>query len=192
MRLFLAIELDDVARRAAARVAATLERRLGREAGVRWVDPAGFHATLHFFGEVADDRFPALDAALDPPLQAAPFEATLGRGGAFPSSGAPRVIWIGLASAGGELVQLHEEVEARVTAIGFEREARPLAAHVTLGRIHRIRPAQAAALRSALADVAAVLARVRVEHVTLFRSRLSPAGARYEPLRRIPLGGTRR
>jgi 2'-5' RNA ligase len=192
MRLFLAIELDDAARRAAARAAARLERALGRGPELRWVDTAGLHATLHFFGEVGDDRFRALETALAAPLATAPFEATLGRGGVFPPSGLPRVVWIGLASAGGELARLYEEVEGRLTAVGFEREARPFAAHVTLARIRRIRPTEAAALRAALGEVSASLARVRIDHVTLFRSRLSPAGARYEPLRRVPLGGARR
>src|SRR5687768_8134358 len=96
MRLFVAVEIDDEARRVAAATADALQTAIGPAFKARWVPPENMHLTVRFVGHVDDDRAPALIDALRRPLDIAPFDLELGACGAFPPSGPLRVLWMGL------------------------------------------------------------------------------------------------
>jgi 2'-5' RNA ligase len=146
------------------------------------------HVTLKFLGSVEAARLERVaDVLSGLAAEAAPFELALRGLGAFPSPARPRVIWAGVASGGAALAGLAARVEEALAALDFTREARPFAAHVTLGRVREPRrdPAFAAALAvGAGRDFGAF----SVERLTLMRSDLSPRGARYTPLGAWPLG----
>ena len=63
MRAFFAVELDAAAREAAADVQQQLRRAHDARA-VRWVDPANFHVTLRFLGNVEADGIGPLAATV--------------------------------------------------------------------------------------------------------------------------------
>jgi RNA 2',3'-cyclic 3'-phosphodiesterase len=72
--------------------------------------------------------------------------------------------------------------------MGFAPEARGFTAHVTLGRVRE--PRRNPALATALERAGAItLGDLRVDRLSLMRSDLSPAGARYTELSAHPLGG---
>lgn len=188
MRLFVAVDLAEPLRRAVARTADRL-----RDCGVddpprtiKWVDPANLHVTLHFLGEVARSRVPALLQALSPPLAAPSFDMGVGRAGVFPLRGGPRVIWIGITPGAVALEAVHRELAARLAVGAFAIDDRPLQAHVTIARV---RQPPRADLRVLVAG--AVIDDVglcRVTAATLYRSHLGPGGPAYEPQLRIPFG----
>ncbi len=100
--------------------------------------------------------------------------------GAFPPSGPPRVFWLGLGEGADRLARLHDEVEARLEGLGFEREDRPFRAHLTLGRVKgRLGPEARRLLASVPPEDVGTLS---VARVTLFESRLSPRGATHTAL----------
>ena len=102
MRLFIGIELPDVLKNTVAAVASRVREDIARaapEAQIRWVPPANLHITVWFLGEVREPRVEPLVASLTPPLDARSFTLRIGEGGAFPQSGAPRAIWLGLRVA---------------------------------------------------------------------------------------------
>jgi 2'-5' RNA ligase len=76
-------------------------------------------------------------------------------------------------------------VSAALAAAGlYEPERRPFRPHATVARLRAgARPPRAAAHLDGPEPVA-----FAGEAVTLYRSRLSRSGARYEPLERIPIG----
>jgi 2'-5' RNA ligase len=192
MRLFVAIDLSDAQRHEAERVAALLQRQLdavGAARAVRWSGAEQMHLTLRFVGEVADAVGERIAAVLAPPLAASSFAISLGRPGVFPGPGRPRVIWLGLAEGGEGATASHEAVEARLQTLGLPREERPFRGHVTLGRVREIRPTYASVLREAMDRLTIDPAPATVTEVTLYRSHLSPKGARYEPLVRARLAG---
>lgn len=192
MRLFVAIDLSDAQRQEAERAAAVLQRRLdaaGAARAVRWAGAEQMHLTLRFIGEVADALGERIAAVLAPPLSARSFTLSLGRPGVFPGPGRPRVIWLGLAEGGEGASASHEAVEARLETLGVPREERPFRGHVTLGRVREIRRAHASALCEALDRLTIDPAAATVTDVTLYRSHLSPNGARYEPIVRARLAG---
>lgn len=189
MRLFLAVELDERVRRAAAQAAADLSRALGADGGsgaIGWVRPEHMHLTVRFLGETAEERLPGLRQALAAPLATPAFELRFAGLGTFPPRGPARVIWLGIASGHDQLAAAHREVEERLARLGFEREDRPFRAHLTLGRVRDRLGGRAASIISGtqVGDLPPCAAR----EVTLFESRLSPRGPSYTALWRTSLG----
>jgi len=189
MRLFIAVELDENIRRRAARVAedlaVQLEPRGGRRS-VTWVAPQNLHLTLRFLGEVSAPAAQEVAHRLEAPFTTPAFDLSVSGVGAFPPSAPPRVIWLGVVEGAAALAGLHEEVEARLSGLGFERDDRPFRSHLTLGRVKaglgpRWRDALAAAKDTGVG-------RCRIDHLTLFESRLSSAGPTYTRMLTSPLG----
>jgi RNA 2',3'-cyclic 3'-phosphodiesterase len=189
VRLFLAVELDEAVRRAAADTARTLAAALDRQGirrGVSWVAPENLHFTLHFLGEVDEPTSRAVVDRVSPALSAAPFDLALAGLGTFPPSGPPRVIWLGVAEGARELAAVHAEIGRRLEGLGVPLERRPLSAHLTIGRV---KSPLGPRLHDVLAGASlAREARCRVDHVTLFESRLSPRGATYSVIAAARLG----
>ena len=94
MRLFVAVEIDDLARRAAEATAEALRVAIGPALKARWVPVENLHLTVRFIGHVDDDRAPAVIEALALPLDIPSFDIELGGCGMFPSKGPPRALWM--------------------------------------------------------------------------------------------------
>ena len=190
MRLFIGVDLEPPARAAAAAVSDQLRTELQRvdpDFTARWIPPANLHITLWFLGEVADDPAEAVMAALRRPLPDSSFPLVLRGCGAFPRSGPPRVLWVGVSRGADEMQGLYGGLADRLVPLGFSREQRPYAPHLTLARVKESGRGTARAIRQLLAGTPADCGTSAVTAVTLFRSRLSPRGAAYEPILRVPL-----
>lgn len=105
---------------------------------LRWTHPGNWHLTLRFLGNVPAPRIPELATALAQ-VAFAPFTLAVGRAGAFPARGAPRVVWLGLARGAKECASLAASVDAVLAPLGFAPESRPFAPHLTLARVHEAR-----------------------------------------------------
>ncbi|MBI4594160.1 MAG: RNA 2',3'-cyclic phosphodiesterase, partial [Candidatus Rokubacteria bacterium] len=150
--------------------------------GVAWVAAENLHVTLKFLGEVDPDRLDRVAAALATVASGrAPFDLVVEGLGAFPSATRPRVVWAGLARGAHALAALAVSVEDALAGLGFAREARPFASHVTLGRAREPRPDPSLARAIGVAASRAFGA-ARVDRVTLMGSELHPRGARYTAL----------
>lgn len=194
MRLFIAVDLDEARRLAASRVAKELGRRfdaagLGR--GVKWVAPRNLHLTIRFIGEIEGARAVAIQEALRRPLATPTFDLALGGAGVFPAAGAPRVLWIGVVQGASGLADLYDEVEGRLQQIGELPGARPFSAHLTLGRFRELDRRSSEAVRGAVRDVRLDAGPCRIEAITLYESRLAPAGPTYAPVVTSPLARPR-
>jgi RNA 2',3'-cyclic 3'-phosphodiesterase len=114
---------------------AGLRRELAGER-IRWTRLENLHLTVEFFGAVAEARIPELTRALAAAAgAAAPFTLELAGLGTFGRPRQPRVLWLGVESAG--LRELHGAVGAALRAAGWPPEARAFAPHLTLGRLER-------------------------------------------------------
>jgi 2'-5' RNA ligase len=191
MRLFVGVELDERVKTAAAHVAERLRsvsQRTAPTLDVRWVPAANLHITLWFIGEVGDARAGAIGGALEEaPMSTPSFDLALAGCGAFPPSGPPRIFWIGVRRGAAEMASLYREIGNRLAPLGFLPERRDYAAHLTIARVRDADRRVSKMLRETLAELPADCGSCPVDAVTLFRSRLSPRGATYEPLLRVPL-----
>jgi 2'-5' RNA ligase len=188
VRLFAGIEIDDTVRERAAAIAESARAALDRTLSIRWVPPQNLHLTLWFFGEVPEPGGADILKAIDAPFVESSFDLHVAGLGAFPQSGIPRVLWLGVRTGADSVTRLHAELAVRLLPLGLEPERRPLSPHMTLARVKGVlsgvRPRE---VRALWRDLPADAGSCRVGALTLFRSRLSPKGAAYEPLLRVPL-----
>jgi RNA 2',3'-cyclic 3'-phosphodiesterase len=181
VRAFLAVPLPESARACGCEAIETL--RAVVPADVRWTPPENQHLTLKFLGEIQEDRVEALVERASAKLAGvAPVELALGGFGAFPSAREARVLWLGVARGAGALAKLARRLDSAARVVGAERERRPFAAHLTLGRLRA--SARVEIERLPAPNAVAWTA----SEVVLYESRLAPDGARHVPLAHLALG----
>jgi len=186
MRLFVAIDLDDVAREAIASEQTRLKRRLGRtDRSLRWARPEQMHLTLVFIGSVDEARAAAIIELMSEDIAAKPFTMSFARLGVFPPHRAPSVLWLGVSDGARDAIELQRIVAERLDPAEVPRERRPFHPHLTLARWRASKPSDRRLVLDASRD--AEVARAEVASVTLYQSHLSPSGSTYTPLARAAL-----
>lgn len=179
MRCFVAIPLPADVREGVAAV-----QRQAREAcgsvDMRWIAPTSMHLTLKFLGNVPADRLDAIREVLTSCVAGSHLpRVSLSGVGAFPSPRRAQVVWLGVAEGAAAVGDLAAAIDGTLAPLGFEPEARPFAAHLTLGRVRA--PRRGADLRGALAALCRVHAGSWTPHsVVLYESHLRPSGAVHE------------
>jgi RNA 2',3'-cyclic 3'-phosphodiesterase len=186
IRCFIALELNEALQRFLGDIISQASKELPN---VRWVDPSGIHLTLAFLGYLTDEQLEtAIDAAQVAARQAVPFEYRLKGLGVFGPSNQPRVIWMGIEDMpsgrlqGSPLQQLHRVLTKELELRGFEIDKRPFSPHLTLARIkHPLSPFEQQSLQRLLHSKQAGASSpiYRVNHLSVMKSELSPAGATY-------------
>jgi 2'-5' RNA ligase len=179
-RLFIAAEPPPAVRDELARWTRGALR--GREQ-IRRVEPGQLHLTLCFLGHRPVDELDAI-AALTLDCVSGFDAAGAGAGAGELEVGAPvwlpqrrpRVLAVELRDVSGAVSALQEDVvRALASGVGYEPEKRRFRPHVTVARM------RAGAVGGRPRELPATPALVFVpEKVTLYRSRLQPAGAIYE------------
>ena len=180
MRLFLALDLPESARDA---IAGWRDRSLASRDELRLVPVAGLHVTLVFLGWTDPERLAAIWDAASRALAEGQAPPVLAPGGLVPvPRRRPRLVALDLSDEGGRAAALQRAVADSLAAAELhEPDRRPFWPHVTLARLRkgaRWRPLEGGPDLAPF-DAAAV---------TLYRSHLSPSGARYEALHRQPFG----
>jgi 2'-5' RNA ligase len=189
-RLFLAVNLSIASTR---RVAEALERmRRGTEGGrgpkVSWVPPANLHVTLKFLGWTRPEAVAGIRERLATGLTGRKsFEIEAVGTGAFPSTHAAKVLWVGLRDASGALAGLARDVEQWMAELGFEKENRPYHPHITLGRVRDSGGADCADLLGSAG--AQSFGGSSIREVVLYESVTKSSGSEYTALFRLPLEG---
>ena len=143
MRLFVGIELPDALKSSAAAAATSHSgrHRARRAGGADAMGPArqpSHHDLVPRRGARAASR--CAGRVAKEPLDARSFTLRIGGAGAFPQSGAPRAIWLGLVAGREGLVAVHDELRPRLLPLGFVPEKRPYSPHLTIARVKDVRP----------------------------------------------------
>ena len=149
---------------------------------IRPVAREALHVTLCFLGARPEEQIARIaELALSPAGEVNTLSLSLARAVWLPPR-RPRVLAVELDDPAGQLRQVQSEVSgALAEGVGYMPERRPFLPHVTVARVpapaQRRRPAPAPPPPLGFAG----------EAITLYRSRLSRAGARYEALASIEL-----
>lgn len=178
-RLFIAVSVPEGPLRTVEHAVEPLRRELP---DARWAAIASQHITLKFLGWTEESRVEEVRTAMaSVAAQHESADVSMRDVGAFPNQRRARVVWAGIEDASRLLSSLAHALEAAVEPLGFERERRPFTPHLTLARIKN-------PTRVNLEPISVVSDPWRVSTVELFRSHVSPRGARYEVLSSETLG----
>lgn len=175
-RLFTGLEIPQP-------VALQLQMLQGGIHGARWIDPADYHITLRFIGDIDDmtageivRRLAAIDAA--------PFSVRL-QGTGFFGGKRPHSVHA-LVEPNAALTRLREAHERACRAAGLQPETRRFVPHVTIARCRGADPAEVRAFTSRHGLFAADP--FTVERFALFSARPSRGGGPYVVEQVFPFG----
>lgn len=130
MRVFFAIEVEEEIKNYLAHYQEMVQKNSVKG---NFTVSDNFHLTLKFIGEVEEKNIEVLKEALDSlGQQHRSFHLTSKDIGSFPR-GSKQIIWAGLEREP-RLQKLYNDLEDRLTLLGYERESRPYRPHITLGR----------------------------------------------------------
>jgi RNA 2',3'-cyclic 3'-phosphodiesterase len=184
LRLFAAV---DIPARAKDVAAGAIEPWRERYPKGRWVPPENWHVTVKFMGRT----WPRLrewveQACREAASSVRPFRLSLAGMGVFPGPTRARVMWVGLKDPQGSVPALARALDERLEK-EFPPEKRPFRGHLTVARFNPPIPMRDAAeeLEASKIDTEPF----PVRSLVLYRSHLSPRGARYEAIERFRLGG---
>jgi 2'-5' RNA ligase len=197
MRSFIAIELSPEIKDSLAQIQSHLKYS---GADAKWTSKEDIHLTMKFLGEIDGKKLEQVKRILDEIGKLSkPFEIRIKDIGAFPTIDFPRVIWVGLDKGAEESAILAGRIDEALSKIGFEKESRPFAAHLTIGRVRS--PKNKEALKEKImsygcqpCDEAASKRRAGLnlpyaiaDTIMLFQSTLTPHGPIYTKLHEAKL-----
>jgi 2'-5' RNA ligase len=178
-RLFVALDLPADARQALA------EWRDDVFAGrddLRLVDATALHVTLVFLGHLTEESIERIGRLTREAVRDAPVPVLAARGVKPIPPKRTRLFALDLANEDGRAGEVQGAVSEALEAAGlYEPERRPFWPHVTLARVKK------GARAAPFAGPPPPAEPWSAQAVTLYRSRLSPQGARYEAVERVQL-----
>ena len=133
-RLFTALEIP-------AEVASALTLHRGGLVGARWIEPADYHITLRFLGDVDRRMAHDVDSFLND-VDGEPLTITLDQLGSF-GGDRPRAVFARVQPSP-KLNELQAELERLMRRLGLPAEARKFTPHVTLARLRDTSPVDVA------------------------------------------------
>jgi 2'-5' RNA ligase len=155
---------------------------------VKWVSPKNLHLTIKFLGEFKQTDVEPVKAALTTALlDFQPFPISIHDLGAFPSPAKPQIIWLGL-EADQALYRLVETLEQQCALLGYPREKRPFAAHITIGRLRQsASPTDSALIAEVLRKRQSLaIGEQSIDALHFFKSELTQRGPIYQTLFTLP------
>jgi 2'-5' RNA ligase len=177
LRLFVALALPPELRSTVAGLA-------GGIPGAKWVPSENYHLTLRFIGEIEKWRAQEVDDALAA-IRGNAFDLSLRGLGTFEKAGRINALWVGV-ERNDTLTHLQNKIETALQRCGLAPERKRFSPHVTIARTDRAPPDKVIAYVQAHNLFRAPP--VRVEHFTLFSSRLGKEASVYTPEVEYDLG----
>lgn len=186
IRAFLAIRFPPEVQQSLAKLQEGLRPLLPQ---LNWVRQENIHVTLKFFGYIPLAMVDQLHEALrEVGPQITSFSLNIQGIGVFPHLRSPRVLWAGLTGSVDRLIDLHDQIQLLLEPFGFPIEEKPFHPHVTLARIKSHWREVGTALKAGgYLDSRAVVSKLSIDRLVLYRSELSSSGPCYEALWNVPL-----
>ena len=183
LRLFVAVDVPEAVK---ATLRSATARFRDRIPGARWTNLDAWHVTVKFLGTTWPRLVEEVRAIVGAvAADEGPFETALTDLGAFPSPTRARVLWAGLADEDGRFAKLAASLD-RALEEHFDPEDRAFTPHLTLARL--VPPRNLREFVPELVGTNVASEWFAAAALVLYRSHLSPSGARYEPLLVAPFG----
>lgn len=184
MRLFVSIELPLGLRKKLYHIGCGLAESAH---SVRPVKPQDMHLTLHFLGDVGEDRIQLLSGVVDSAAASnSCFTAAVRGVGTFGRGKSPTVAWAGVEPAAG-LLGIHKSLADGLAGISMPVEQREYRPHITIARV---KPGRGVGFLPRIVEEMASedFGTIDVGSICLMKSTLSQSGAVYETITTARLG----
>jgi 2'-5' RNA ligase len=177
IRCFIAVEVDDsdVVRE----ISKIQQQLLSSGAKLKLVEPQNLHFTLHFLGNIDEERIPELANIIEQ-VKGQAFDVELIGVGCFRPQ-RPRVIWIGATTGAEQLIQHQKFLGRELRAHGFPSEKRKYSPHLTVLRV-RSGLNREELMQMVDQYAAKEFGKFPVKAIKLKKSTLTPKGPIYEDL----------
>lgn len=176
MRLFVALSLPDG-------IVARLNLMCSGIPGAQWIEPANFHITLRFMGEVDEPTAEEINFNLSH-IEAPPLDLELQGLNTFGQGFKAHALWVGVPLTPA-LAHLQSKIDSAVIRAGVPPEGRKFVPHVTLARLNK---PEAGRLQSFIEGNNLFKAGpFTADQFTLFESQTGKGGPVYTALEDYPL-----
>lgn len=128
-RLFIGVPIPEEVREG-------ILRQLHKIPG-RLVPKENWHFTLHFLGEIEEEKILLLHEILKDLDLDKPFKSTIHHFSAFPNNRSARIIWLGVTDGSLGFTQLEATLRAALEKAEFKLDNRSYIPHLTLSRLRK-------------------------------------------------------
>lgn len=181
MRIFTGIKLADSAKTDIERFLKPFKKQ---DSPIKWAKTENIHLTLKFIGEVEQEKYSQIEAALtNGDFKVGAFDLEIAGCGKFGRGSDISILWAGIEK-NGQLENLFHRIENTLAKIGLKKETRVFKAHITLGR-NRKRYNFKSIFELLEQNAAVPVSRFKVDRFHLFKSELLPAGPIYTIMKEI-------
>ena len=185
-RIFIAVDISEAARRAAASHVESLRREFSA-LRVGWERPEKLHLTLKFLGDTAENQLAEVEEAVArAAAELDEFDLRLGAPGVFPNERGGRVLWIGVEDEKSNLARIAGRLEDGCGKIGFAKERRGYRPHLTIARLKE--PAASRGLVRRHLEALIEPVGLKISEIVIYESSLQPTGSIYRKLKTFALG----
>lgn len=184
LRCFVAVEIPESVRRSIGDIIEILKKT---GADVKWVHYENIHITMKFLGATGESLVETIKDALNKKLLPYnPFYIKISGIGCFPDTRRPRVIWVGIEDS--DLIKnLQRDIEDEMVKLDYPADSRAFSPHLTIGRVRS--PKRMTEMLKRLNEFSTLtFENIEINGITLMKSELNPAGAKYYTLAEIPFG----
>lgn len=131
-RLFIAIPIDEQWRQQLTQQMTVLQSKLPFQ---KWTHPEDYHITLKFLGDTPLEQYEQLSKLLTHVAETTrPFQLTLTQWGTFGLHASPSILWAGVGGDLLPLMNLQQDIDNRMSELGFPKENREFHPHLTMAR----------------------------------------------------------
>ncbi|RMD85840.1 MAG: RNA 2',3'-cyclic phosphodiesterase [Candidatus Dadabacteria bacterium] len=183
MRIFFAIKLPPQTYKELRLITKAISKSLGERLSIfRWIPQENLHITLKFIGEIQDKKLP-LVADIGKEVALSCSTLTVRSSNVIPLPSPQKIRLLALAFQRiPSLDSLVKTLNASLQKMGIPSEKRDFLPHATLARVKRGKTLPNIDLSRDIPPIT-----FEASEIILFKSDLSPDGARYSPLYTFPL-----
>jgi 2'-5' RNA ligase len=136
VRAFFAVDLEDEAIK--KKIVDIQNELTFPDTRIAFVVSENLHFTMKFLGDLEESQIPEIQTAAEK-IKFKSFEMDLNGMGCLPNFSYINAIYVGVTKGLPELSAVAKQIDALSGQFNFRKEKRPFRAHLTIGRVKRIR-----------------------------------------------------
>jgi 2'-5' RNA ligase len=184
IRMFISVDIG-----AQKKIIALGKKLKEIESSLRFVDPHNIHLTLKFLGDTDISLLPCIKKVMSQSVQEKkPFQIQLRGIGVFPNLNYIKIIWIGTEIIDEDqniLSHIAEKINEGLSIHGFQKEKK-FHPHATIARVKKISDKER--LQKLITNATnESFGTIKVTHIDLRKSKLTPSGPIYDNLLSIKI-----